>query len=701
MHFTHVVCLECGDKLPADLMLAGCPKCQSAWIDARYDYAAVAKKWPAALQERAHTLWRYAELLPISEPNPEISMGEGYTSLIRLYQYERMLNHENIYIKDERQGPTSSFKDRQAALAVTAMQRAGITECVLASTGNAAAAYAAYCARAGIKLWLFLTSLVPAEKMREATLYGAEVVKVSGTYDETKEVAAAFAHRRGIHLDKGAKAIPGKESMKTLGFEIAEQLGLALHPNQPGKFASPDWYIQAVSGGIGPLGVWKGFSELHQMGLINKMPRLGIVQAAGCAPMVKALAAGQAKADSVVPQTLITVLATGDPGHSYVLLREAVLSNKGAMIAVEDGDTFEAMRKLASRAGISVEPATAVAFAGLEKMIGDGTIATGETVVVNCSGHTFPVESHVLGDQYILNLDPNSANHQEEGLSAALQNLDEQVTTVMVVDDNLNDRRLIRRLLQRYRSYRVYEAPNGQEALKILSERQPDLIISDLTMPVMDGFSLLEQLKANPDTKDIPVIVVSAKTLTQQDRELLNSHSESIWTKGGYNTRQLVDHVVKILGHTSTEVSSTSRPVMIASPASTVTDVEPCDPDAPKIVIIEDNRNDLRLARRYLQASGSFQIIGAGTGREGLKAVYEQHPELVILDLMLPDMDGIAVLEALKSNPDLNDIPVVIMSARELSKDETENLKSKIHTILRKSLLDRNAFDVIIGDVLK
>jgi threonine synthase len=128
--------------------------------------------------------------------------------------------------------------------------------------------------------------------MREATLYGAEVVKVSGTYDETKDVAAAFAKRRGIHLDRGAKAVPGKESMKTLGFEIAEQLGLKLHPNEPGRFASPDWYVQAVSGGIGPLGVWKGFSELHQMGLIDKMPKLGIVQAAGCAPMVQALAAG-------------------------------------------------------------------------------------------------------------------------------------------------------------------------------------------------------------------------------------------------------------------------------------------------------------------------------------------------------------------------------------------------------------------------
>src|SRR5574341_198535 len=135
------------------------------------------------------------------------------------------------------------------------------------------------------------------------------------------------------------------------------------------------------------------------------MPRLCIVQASGCAPMVKAFAAGSETAAKVIPRTLITVLATGDPGFSYVQLRQAVLTNGGAMIAVEDGDTFAAMRRLATRAGFSVEPATAVAFAGLEKMLSDGTIGPDESVVVNCSGHTFTAESHILGDQYLLSLE--------------------------------------------------------------------------------------------------------------------------------------------------------------------------------------------------------------------------------------------------------------------------------------------------------
>jgi threonine synthase len=711
-YFTQVVCLECGHEMPADIQVKACSKCGSNWLDARYDYAAVAGLWPAALANRDRSLWRYAELLPQSEPDPEISMGEGFTSLTRLYTYERLYNHEHIYIKDERQGPTSSFKDRQAALSVMAMRRAGIKECVLASTGNAGAAYAAYCARAGIKLWLFLTSLVSSEKMREAALYGAEVVKVSGTYDETKHVAAEFAKRKGIHFDKGAKAVPGKESMKSLAFEIAEQLATKL-PTENGKWRAPDWYIQAVSGGIGPLGVWKGFSELLKMGLIDKMPKLGIVQAAGCAPMVHAFKAGKKDADPVVPKTLITVLATGDPGYSYNLLHEAVTSNGGTMLAVEDGKTFEAMRRLASKAGFSVEPATAVAFAGLEQMLADGTIASGETVVVNCSGHTFTAESHVLGDQYILDLQLNHANNgageqaQEEGLDAAIRKLDEQVTSILIVDDNATDRRLIRRLLQRYKRYRIDEADSGAEALRAVRDRKPDFIITDLTMPEMDGFTLLEKLKHDPETADIPVVVVSAKTITESDSKLLNEYSESVWMKGGFDTRQLVNHVVKVLEQDSADRTLQPLPPKVGvaevqPKPETITIVESEGSSAKHaVVIIEDNPQDLRLARRLLESEGNFRIIEATSGRAGLKAIYEHRPELIILDLMLPEMDGFSVLEALQSDHKLRDIPVLVLSAKELTLKERQTLESHVSSLVEKASLDRTQFLYIVNDILK
>lgn len=700
--FKRIVCLECGGEMPPHIGTTTCETCGSQWLDAEYDYETVAGLWPAAVRSRGRSLWRYTELLPMTEPDLEISMGEGYTPLLRLYQYEKIFNHTPIFFKDERHEPTSSFKDRQAALSVMAMRHAGITECVLASTGNAAVAYAAYCARAGIKLWLFLTSLCPAEKMREAALYGAEVVKVSGTYDETKDVAAEFAARKGIHLDRGAKAIPGKESMKTLAYEIAEQLGLSLHPDQPGKWVAPDWYIQAVSGGIGPLGVWKGFQELAYMGLIDKMPRLGIIQSAGCAPMVKAYHAGKAKADPVVPKTLITVLATGDPGHSYVLLRDAVMSNDGAMVAIEDGEAFAAMRHLASKAGISVEPATAVAFAGLERMLTDGTIAPDEVVVVNCSGHTFPAESHILGDQYeqyILELNTTGVDSgpQEEGLSAAIQNLAEQVTTIVIVDDTANDRRLVRRLLQRYKRYRIYEARNGQEGLEVIRDRKPDLVIADLTMPEMDGFELLEHLKHDPETANIPVVVISAKSLTSHDKRLLDAYSESVWTKGGFNTRELVDHVVNTLGHAPVEVI---QPKQASARREHVSDVEESNDHVQRIIVIDDNPQDLRLARRILSAGGDYQIIDAETGRDGLKAIYEHHPDLIILDLMLPDMDGFTILENLQNDPKLAEIPVIVYSAKSLPPDQRQMYQRNIRTIIQKSSLNSREFLEVVKDEL-
>ncbi len=693
-YLTHLVCLECGQQLEANIMMAACPHCGSGWLDARYDYASVAALWktPRHLADRPHTLWRYAELLPIPEPDPEITLDEGETPLLRLYQLERLYDHPHLYVKDERQGPTSSFKDRQAALAVTALKQAGITELVLASTGNASAAYAAYCARAGIKLWLFLTSLVPGEKMREAALYGAEVVRVSGTYDETKQVAAEFAKRRGILLDRGAKAVPGKESMKTLGYEIAAGLGLKLDPSGE-RWIAPDWYIQAVSGGIGPLGALKGFQELYDMGLIDKVPKLGAIQAAGCAPMVNAFAAGRSTADPVVPQTLITVLATGDPGLSYSQLFSHIQQWGGTMIAIEDGDTFAAMRRTASKAGLSVEPATAVAFAGLDKLISNGQIAPGEMVVINGSGHTFPAESHILGDQYLLNLEYDrsgengGSRRQVEGWRAALETLDEQVTTILVVDDNPNDRRLIRRLLQARKNYRVFEARDGREAVKMLYDHRPDLVVADLTMPELDGFGLIDYLKSDPDLAAIPIVVVSAKTLTAQDKSLLEGVTESVWTKGDFSTRRLVDHIVETLGDDAAIPPS-------ETPDRPAAYVETGDaPLAPRtILIIDDHEPDRRYVHRIIDQIGMFNFVEAASGRDGLKVIHERHPDLVVLDLLLPDMDGFAVLEALTHDPLLVDIPIVIYSGKTLTAAERELLERNAALVIEKSAQHRREF---------
>lgn len=536
----YLECNICGNRQPYEPFVpAVCKKCDSQWLEARYDYETFKREVLRGFPNRPLNMWRYQDVLPLKDAAALDLYPAGGTPLWLSQRFGRSLGLDSVYIKDERYGPTSSFKDRQAAGAVAAMLENGVREAVIASTGNAAVAYAAACARAGIKLWVFMTSLVPQEKLREAALFGAEVIRVSGNYDQTKQIASQFAQRRHLLLDRGATSIPARESMKTIAYEIVEQLG----------WRAPDWYIQAVSGGLGPLGVYQGFKEMYAMGLIDRIPKLGIIQAEGCSPMVRAFQAGRDTADPVIPDTRIIILSTGDPGKAYTYLWKLTQQHGGIMESVTDPEAFAAMRALAKSEGMAVEPATAVAFAGLEKLIHNDMIQPNDLVVVNCTGHTFPVEKHVLGDQWAVDvhLSKDQSPAPREGLQAALENLDEKTTTVLLVDDNSDDALLIRRLLEGHKAYRVHHAKDGWEGLAMARQEIPDLIVTDLTMPGIDGFGLVEELKLDPRTKEIPVVVVSAKDITPQERKRLNGHIEAVYQKGSLPPRRFVDQVVQVI----------------------------------------------------------------------------------------------------------------------------------------------------------
>lgn len=541
----YLECNICGHQQPyKPFVPAVCEACESQWLEARYDYETFKRELLRGLPNRPSNMWRYQDVLPLSDPGALDLYPAGGTPLWLSQRFGPALGLGSVYIKDERYGPTSSFKDRQAAGAVAAMNENGVREAVIASTGNAAVAYAAACARAGIKLWVFMTSLVPQEKLREAALFGAEVIRVSGNYDQTKQIASQFAQRRGLHYDRGASSIPARESMKTIAYEIIEQL----------NWEVPDWYIQAVSGGLGPLGVYQGFKELYNMGLISKVPRMALIQAEGCAPMVSAFKAGKDVANPIIPDTRIIILSTGDPGKAYTYLWNLTQSYGGLMESVTDAEAFAAMRSLAKSEGTAVEPATAVAFAGLEKMRANGNIKENERVVVNCTGHTFPVEKHVLGDQWAVDvhLSKDQSAAPREGLQAALENLDEKTTTVLLIDDNADDALLIRRILEGSKAYRVYHARDGWEGLSMARQKLPDLIVSDLTMPGIDGFGLVEELKLDPRTRHIPVVVVSAKDITSEERKRLNGNIEAVYQKGSLPPRKFVDKVVKTIAEKDT-----------------------------------------------------------------------------------------------------------------------------------------------------
>lgn len=550
-------CLDCGNRSSYSLLSPACPICGSTWREARYEYANLANHLLTELPSRPFNLWRYRELLPVSKPQPALSFGEGGTPMLRAVNLGMMLGCPNIYIKDERQGPTHSFKDRQAAVSMAAFKEAGINEVVVASTGNVAIAYSAYAARAGIKLWAFLTSLVPAEKMREVALYGTQVIKITGSYDQTKQIAADFARQKGIHLDLGSRSIPCIEAMKTIAFEAAEQMTTLVGPpddDAQTPWRAPDWYFQSVSGGLGPLGVIKGFNELYEIGLVNKIPKMGIIQVEGCAPMVHAWKQDREVAVPIQSSTtLIATLSTGDPGRSYTLLRKKILSASGGIFeSVSDQEAFRAMHFLAKMEGFSVEPAAAVAFAGLIKLVRAGTIKPTDTIMMNCSGHTTPIERNILGTDWSRNLElptRTMEENPEEGLLAALSKVGiDRFPRIAVVDDNPDARRLIYRILQSQGNFSIFEATNGQEAVDLIHKEHPNLIILDLMMPEMDGFAVLDRLQSDPDTADIPIIVVTAKELTSAEKIRLQGHIQSLMRKGDFLNDDLLDEVRALLG---------------------------------------------------------------------------------------------------------------------------------------------------------
>jgi threonine synthase len=538
-------CAACGHRTPFVRPPGACERCGGEWLDARYDYDTAREQWPAALRERPFNMWRYRELLPLRDDAHKVTMGEGGTPLLHATNLGLMLGCPHIYVKDERQGPTGSFKDRQAALAISVMKEHGVTEAVVATTGNVGISYSAYSALAGIKMWAFLTSLVPAEKMREVALYGSEVIKVTATYDQTKKVAAQFAARKGVFLDRGIRGISARESMKTVAFEIAEQLPL-LAGRGDTPWRTPDWYIQAVSGGMGPVGVWKAYEELMTLGLVDRMPKLACIQAAGCAPMVHSFNKGLEEAEPVLnPQTLVITVATGSPGPAYKFLARAVREHGGAFEAVSDEETFRAVHVMAKLDGLSMEPAAGIAFAGLFKLLNQGVIQRDEVIVVNCSGHTFPVEKHLLGDEWAQTVEMSAEVPAMEGVLGSLGKLNGQVRSVAIIEDDPKATLLLRRILQTQGEYRIFEAHDGVEGIELVCRERPDIILLDLMMPGMDGFEVLDALKANEEVSDVPVIVLTAKELTAAEQERLSGQIEMLMQKGSFTHEELVEQILK------------------------------------------------------------------------------------------------------------------------------------------------------------
>ena len=248
------------------------------------------------------------------------------------------------------------------------------------------------------------------------------------------------------------------------------------------------------------------------------------------------------------PRTRIITVATGNPGPAYTFLARVVREHGGAFEMVSDEEAFRAMHVMAKLDGLSMEPAAAMAFAGLFKLLTKGIIQRDEVVVVNCSGHTFPVEKHLLGEEWARTVEvPAEGPAVEDGLLSSLEQLDRSVRRIAILEDDPSAARLLRRILQARGDYQIFEAHDGQAGLELIRRERPDVVLLDLMMPGMDGFQVLEALKEEEDLARIPVVVITAKELTPSERARLNSQIERLLQKGDFTDEDLLREILRAI----------------------------------------------------------------------------------------------------------------------------------------------------------
>ncbi len=373
---THLECTRCGathaPARPSNLCSCGgilYPRYDLTTLRGSYDRREVADGPP--------TLWRYRRVLPVRDEANVVSLGEGFTPLLRAVTRGPFASFTDLYLKDEGPNPTQSFKARGMAVAVSMAKELGIREIALPSAGNAGSAAAAYAAKAGITAYVFMPDDTPSLIVSECVAYGARVSLVKGLINVCGRLVAAGAKARGWFDFSTLKEPYRVEGKKTMGYEVAEQL----------EWELPDWIFYPTGGGTGLLGMWKAFAEMEALGWIGpKRPRMVAVQAAGCQPIARAFAEG--RADSVLHENAHTVasgLRVPKPLGDYLIL--AVLRESGGLaVTVTDEELMAAQREMAEAQGILPCPEGGATWAGLKKLVAAGTIKPTDRIVLFNTG---------------------------------------------------------------------------------------------------------------------------------------------------------------------------------------------------------------------------------------------------------------------------------------------------------------------------
>ena len=370
-------CSKCGKIYPHTVPQNVCTTCGKPLL-ARYALEQLAGTWTRdTLLSRPASLWRYWELLPISDPSNIVTLGETMTPLLHAKTLGARFGLTEVWVKDESRLPTGSFKARGLAMAVSKAKSLGVTQLAIPSAGNAATALALYAAAAGMTAHIFMPQDTPAFNKETCQLSGANVTLIDGLITDAGRIVAERKTDEGWFDVSTLKEPYRVEGKKTMGFELAEQF----------KWELPDVIIYPTGGGTGIVGMWKGFAELEAIGWIGKKrPRFISVQSAGCAPIVKAWEEGATDATPWQDaQTMASGLRVPQAIGDFLIL-EAIRKSKGAAIAVTDDAIREAMRLLPTTEGLLAGPEGAATVAALAQLVASEMIDPSERVVLFNTG---------------------------------------------------------------------------------------------------------------------------------------------------------------------------------------------------------------------------------------------------------------------------------------------------------------------------
>ena len=389
-YLSHLECTICAQTYPAN-QLAGVSPCCGKVLYARYDLPKIGREVDRdRLAARRGDMWRFAELLPVDDPQRIVSLGEGGTPLIRAANLQRRLGVSQLYIKEEGLNPTGTFKARGIAAAVSKALELGAPGFTMPSAGNAAGAAAAYCARAGLSARVFMPQDAPDSNKKECLVAGSQLNLVDGLIGDAGRQAVAVAQEEGLFDLSTLKEPYRAEGKKSMGLELAMQLDWQL----------PEVIIYPAGGGTGIIGMDKGFRELLELGWIaGRLPRFIAVQAEGCQPIVQAFQAGQETAEPWPnAATIADGLRVPGPFADYLML-QSLRATGGTALAVSDAAMVAAMYELATAEGIFACPEGAATLVAYQRLLNEGVIHPDERAVLFNTGSGYKYLQLIQGPQ--------------------------------------------------------------------------------------------------------------------------------------------------------------------------------------------------------------------------------------------------------------------------------------------------------------